>query len=61
MQRLLNKLNLTASVAMVYMVIKKIKKKNLLVNVIRVGRTVSKHDTTRAIADDLRLRHFARI
>jgi hypothetical protein len=62
MQSLKNKLNLTASTAMTYMVIKKKKgKENLLGNGTQVDRTVSKYATARAVADDVRMRHFTRI
>jgi hypothetical protein len=50
MQILKNKLNLMASIAMIYMVVGKKKKenkiKNLLGNRTWVGRTIGKHATT---------------
>jgi hypothetical protein len=52
---------LTASIAMIHIVIKKRKKKekeNLLGNETRVGRTVSKHATTWATADIERMWQF---
>jgi hypothetical protein len=61
MQILKNKLNLMASIAMIYMAIKKKKKENLLGNGTWVGHTISKHTTARAIADSVRMRHFTRI
>jgi hypothetical protein len=45
MQRLKNKLNLTASIAMIYMIIKK-RKENLNENGTRVSSIISKDATT---------------
>jgi hypothetical protein len=57
MQRLKSNLNFTATIAMIYIVIKK----NLLLNETQVRRSVTKHATKRAIADNLRMRRFPRV
>jgi hypothetical protein len=62
MQRLKNKLNLTASIAMTYTVIKqKEGKKNLLRNGTWFGYTTNKYTTTSVNTDDTKMLPFMRI
>jgi hypothetical protein len=49
-----------ASISMIYMVVK-LQKNSVPEIGTRVGCTRSKHDTTSAIADDGKMRHFMRV
>jgi hypothetical protein len=61
MQRIKNRLNLTASMAKKHDNLRKKEKENLLCNRTQVVRTISKNATTWAIANNVTVWHFMNV